>query len=173
MECSQPAVFIDGDKLCVLMTLVKVTGTYIGGCACTVQCIYHLGRMHKHTQTIISLLYFLITVTIGGPLVRIYLSPLLPPIHFAPPPQPLLPGSRATMGPGSPLTWLQRQDKRNFSRKDSIWPPPHSKQTLYILCVFTWERGRLSKGDEVERKRESTNSRSESVCIGLKQRNNQ
>lgn len=126
---------------------------------------------HTHTQTIISLLHSLIMVTIGGPPVRIYLSPLLPPIHLSSlprPPRPLLPGSRATMGPGSPLTLLQRRDKRNFSRKENIWPPPHTKQTLYIMaarqCVC-WRvcgargKGRLLKGNEAKRKRESANRR--------------
>lgn len=133
-----------------LMTLVKVARTYIKGCASGVHISFgrrvKMNRQgctnaHTHTHTIICLLHFLITVTIGGPPVRIYLLPLLPPIHLPPLPRsltPLLPGSQATIGPDSPLTLLQRQDKRNFSRKENIWPPPHTKQTLYIMvsiCV--------------------------------------
>lgn len=119
-----------------------------------------------HTHTIICLLHFLITVTIGGPPVRIYLLPLLPPIHLPRSLTPLLPGSQATIGPDSPLTLLQRQDKRNFSRKKNIWPPPHTKQTLYIMvsicvCVFLWVWGkrRLLRGNEVKRKRKSRSGR--------------
>lgn len=143
MECSQPAVFIDGDKLCVLMTLVKVTGTYIGGCACTVQCIYHLGRMHKHTQTVISLLYFLITVTIGGPPVRIYLSPLLPPIHFAPLPHP-----RTHSFQGVGLQWAQAP--LSLGCKDRIREILAAKRAYglhrtankpYTFCVCSREKG--------------------------------
>lgn len=50
--------------------------------------------MHKHTQSIISLLHFLIMVTMGGPPVRIYLFPLLPPIHLSPLLYPTPPPSR-------------------------------------------------------------------------------
>lgn len=89
-----------GGKLCVVMILVEVTRTYIEGCACTVHVSSGRGgtnkqaRMYKHTQTIISLLHFLIMVTIGGPPVRIYLTPLPPPIHLSPLPHPPPPPSR-------------------------------------------------------------------------------
>lgn len=156
MEHSRPAAFTDGGRnFCTVMTLVEVTGTYMEGCACAahIPCgrwgTNKQTRMHRRTQTVISLLRFLITVTMGGPPVRIYLSPLLPPILLSPlppfpPPAPLLlPGSRATKGPSSPLASLRRQDKRNFSCRENIWPPPHTKQTLYITVDGERGEGRL------------------------------
>lgn len=116
--------------------------------------------MHKRTQTVISLLRFLITVTMGGPPVRIYLSPLLPPILLSPLPRFPRPHPSSFRGVGlqkarAPLSLRCRGRIRETLAAERAYGLRRTPNKPYTLrWMVNVERGDYKRGNEVERKKE-------------------